>query len=37
MDDAAFAASPMEGGIFAIDVGIRGLPEPAFGDQEPVG
>jgi sugar lactone lactonase YvrE len=37
MDDAGFAASPMEGGIFAIDVGIRGLPEPAFRDQEPIG
>jgi sugar lactone lactonase YvrE len=30
MDDAAFDAAPMLGGIFAIDVGIKGLPEPAF-------
>ena len=30
MDDAGFAASPMAGGIFAIEVGVRGLPEPAF-------
>jgi len=30
MDDAGFAAAPMTGGIFAIDVGVRGLPEPAF-------
>jgi len=30
MDDAGFAAAPLTGGIFAIDVGIRGLPEPAF-------
>jgi sugar lactone lactonase YvrE len=28
MDDAAFDAAPMMGGIFAIDVGIAGLPEP---------
>jgi sugar lactone lactonase YvrE len=31
MDDAGFAAAPTSGGIFAIDVGIKGLPEPAFG------
>jgi sugar lactone lactonase YvrE len=31
MDEAGFAAQPMAGGIFAIEVGIRGLPEPAFG------
>jgi sugar lactone lactonase YvrE len=30
MDEAGFAAAPMTGGIFAIDVGVRGLPEPAF-------
>ena len=30
MDEAGFAAAPMAGGIFAIDVGVRGLPEPAF-------
>jgi xylono-1,5-lactonase len=30
LDDAGFAAAPMAGGIFAIDVGVRGLPEPAF-------
>jgi len=26
-----FEAAPMTGGLFAIDVGVRGLPEPAFG------
>jgi len=31
MDEAGFAAAPLTGGIFAIDVGIKGLPEPAFG------
>jgi sugar lactone lactonase YvrE len=31
MDQAAFDAAPMTGGIFAIDVGIKGLPEPTFG------
>jgi sugar lactone lactonase YvrE len=31
MDEAGFTAAPMMGGIFAIDVGIKGLPEPAFG------
>jgi sugar lactone lactonase YvrE len=31
MDQAGFDAAPMTGGIFAIDVGIKGLPEPAFG------
>ncbi|RWB70993.1 SMP-30/gluconolactonase/LRE family protein [Mesorhizobium sp.] len=31
MDDAGFDAAPMTGGIFAIEVGIRGLPEPVFG------
>jgi D-xylonolactonase len=30
LDAAGFAAAPMTGGIFAIDVGVRGLPEPAF-------
>jgi sugar lactone lactonase YvrE len=30
MDDAGFAANPLAGGIFAIDVGVRGLPEPRF-------
>jgi len=30
MEDAAFDAEPMLGGIFAIDVGIKGLQEPAF-------
>ena len=28
--EAEFAANPLLGGIFAIEVGIRGLPEPAF-------
>ena len=27
---AGFAAAPMTGGIFALDVGVRGIPEPAF-------
>jgi hypothetical protein len=31
MDDTSFDAAPMTGAIFAIDVGIKGLPEPAFG------
>ena len=31
MDSAGFDAAPMAGGIFAIDVGVKGLPEPAFG------
>ncbi len=31
MDDAGFAEAPMAGGIFAIDVGVKGLPEPTFG------
>jgi xylono-1,5-lactonase len=30
MDDAGFAEAPMAGGIFAVDVGIKGLPEPVF-------
>lgn len=30
MDDAGFEAAPLTGGIFAVDVGIKGLPEPAF-------
>ncbi len=31
MDDASFDAAPMTGAIFAIEVGIKGLPEPVFG------
>src|SRR5882724_1685115 len=34
MDDAGFAAAPMTGGLFAIEVGVRGLPEPAFGPSD---
>ena len=30
MTDAQFDASPDEGGIFALDVDVPGLPEPAF-------
>jgi sugar lactone lactonase YvrE len=30
MDDAGFAADPLPGAIFAIEVGIKGLPEPDF-------
>jgi len=30
MDDAGFAATPLAGGICAIETGIRGLPEPVF-------
>jgi sugar lactone lactonase YvrE len=30
MDEAGFAADPTLGGIFAVEVGVRGLPEPAF-------
>jgi xylono-1,5-lactonase len=29
-DDAWFAAQPAAGGIFALDVGVRGLHETAF-------
>ena len=28
---ASFDAAPMTGAIFAIEVGIKGLPEPVFG------
>ena len=28
--EADFAANPILGGIFAVDAGVRGLPEPAF-------
>jgi xylono-1,5-lactonase len=31
MNEAGFEAAPTTGGIFAIDVGIRGLLEPVFG------
>lgn len=30
LDEAGFARTPLEGAIFAIETGIRGLPEPAF-------
>jgi sugar lactone lactonase YvrE len=30
MDKAGFDAAPMTGGLFAIDVGVRGLPESPF-------
>ena len=30
MDEAGFAAASLAGAIFAIETGIRGLPEPAF-------
>ena len=30
MSDEQFAAAPTEGGIFAVEVGVRGLAEPAF-------
>jgi sugar lactone lactonase YvrE len=30
MDEAGFEAAPLTGGIFAIDVGVRGLVEPEF-------
>ncbi|MGH6933973.1 MAG: SMP-30/gluconolactonase/LRE family protein, partial [Dongiaceae bacterium] len=30
MSDDGFAASPLAGAIFAIDVGVRGIAEPAF-------
>src|SRR5262245_749781 len=29
-DEAGFGSDPNAGGIFAIDVGVKGLPEPAF-------
>ena len=31
MDRAALAAAPLAGALFAVDVGVRGLPEPHFG------
>jgi sugar lactone lactonase YvrE len=30
LDDAGFASAPLAGAIFALHVGVRGLPEPAF-------
>jgi xylono-1,5-lactonase len=30
MNDADFDVAPMAGGIFAIDVGVKGLQEPEF-------
>jgi sugar lactone lactonase YvrE len=30
MDDSGFDAAPLTGGIFAVDAGVRGLPEPAY-------
>lgn len=30
LDDLGFMRTPLEGAIFAIETGIRGLPEPAF-------
>ncbi len=35
MDRDALAADPLAGRTFAIDVGIRGLPEPRFGSGTP--
>ncbi|MGH8696043.1 MAG: SMP-30/gluconolactonase/LRE family protein [Burkholderiales bacterium] len=31
LEDAALAAQPHAGGVLALDVGVRGLPEPRFG------
>jgi hypothetical protein len=31
MDEAGFDAAPLTGGIFAIDVGVKGLLESPFG------
>lgn len=31
MDEAGFDAAPTAGGLFAINVGVKGLPEPIFG------
>jgi sugar lactone lactonase YvrE len=31
MDRDALAADPLAGMTFAVDVGIKGLPEPRFG------
>lgn len=31
LDAAALAAEPLAGGLFALDAGVRGLPEPVFG------
>jgi L-arabinonolactonase len=30
LGDDALAAQPQAGGVFALDAGVRGLPEPRF-------
>jgi sugar lactone lactonase YvrE len=30
LDSEALAAQPHAGGVFALDLGVRGLPEPRF-------
>ena len=31
MDRDAIAADPLAGGLFAVEVGVKGVPEPVFG------
>ena len=30
LDDTALAREPLAGGLFAVDAGVQGLPEPRF-------
>ncbi len=30
LSESALSEEPLAGGVFAVDVGLRGLPEPSF-------